>query len=145
MKKILSMRTVLLMGVLLVFSLVSCALADATAPIVTKTIGKGATTTGVYIQEGYDDDQVIYYNVSTDSTTLLDALQQAALVEGEEASWGYNITTVDGVKADYDGKGQYWSIWVYDDEQQEFVQLDTPVGTTNITTGDDYLFFLEES
>ena len=134
----------LLLTLSLTMAMLGSSLAEQTTPIEQKKIGEGATMIGIYVQEGYDDDTIVYYDVSTDEKNLLDALTKVALVAGEDASWGFNVTTVDGIKADYEGKGEYWSIWIYDDTEATFVPLETPVATTEIKTGDNYLFFLED-
>ncbi|MEA5145778.1 MAG: hypothetical protein VB041_07070, partial [Candidatus Limiplasma sp.] len=106
----------LVMAVVMALALVACATAEESGVQVTeKSIGEGATTFGVFVQLATTEDQATLYHVSTDETTLLAALTNVALVAGEEAAWGFNVTTVDGIQADYDNTGEYWSIFAYDD------------------------------
>ena len=73
----------------------------------------------------------------------LAALQGVNLVDGENASWGYNITTVDGLTADYDGKSEYWSIYVYDADEDQFVSLETAVDATPIYAYSVFMFMMD--
>ena len=118
------------------------ALAEDSTEVQEVALGTGATSFGVYVQQSAQPDALKFFDIKTDETTLLAALQGVALVDGEEVSWGFNVTTVDGVKADYDGKGEYWSILQYDPELQELVNLETPIATTPVAGGEYYVFYL---
>ena len=50
------------------------------------------------------------YSSST-AKTLADILKENDLVEGEESEYGLMITTVNGVKADYNTDGAYWALY----------------------------------
>ena len=89
----------LVMAVVMALALVACATAEESGVQVTeKSIGEGATTFGVFVQLATTEDQATLYHVSTDETTLLAALTNVALVAGKEAAWGFNVTTVDGIR-----------------------------------------------
>ena len=140
MRKLLATAFVLLMAL----TAVQGALAeDSSVQITEKTVGEGATTISVFVQLASTEDQATLYSVKTDETTLLAALQKAELVAGEEVSWGFNVTTVAGVKADYDGKGEYWNILAYD-ETEGFLPLETAIAATPITADSIFLFYLNQ-
>ncbi len=50
------------------------------------------------------------YSSST-AKTLADILKENDLVEGEESEYGLMITTVNGIKADYNTDGAYWALY----------------------------------
>ncbi len=54
------------------------------------------------------------YNVKTDAEYLIYAIEDAKglTIDGEENEWGYYLTTVNGVEANYDVDASYWSIYV---------------------------------
>ncbi len=109
--------------------------------IVDNKIGSGATGFDIYVVSAYSLD-IQHYRVSTDEETLLSALQGVNLVDGEEASWGYYITTVDGLTADYDGKQEYWSIFDYNDSTGKFRDLEASVSATKIAADSVYMFMM---
>lgn len=134
----------LVMAVVMALALVACATAEESGVQVTeKSIGEGATTFGVFVQLATTEDQATLYHVSTDETTLLAALTNVALVAGEEAAWGFNVTTVEGIQADYDNKGEYWSIFAYDDAEG-YIPLETAIGDTPVAPDAFYLFYLNQ-
>ena len=111
--------------------------------VVDSEIGSGSTAFNVYVVSGYSTDAK-HIQVSTDESTLLAALQGVNLVDGENASWGYNITTVDGLTADYDGKSEYWTIFVYDADEDQFVSLETAVDATPIYPYSVFMFKMDK-
>jgi hypothetical protein len=51
------------------------------------------------------------HTVKTDSSkNLRQALENAGLISGEEGAYGLYVKVVDGVTADYDVDGSYWSL-----------------------------------
>lgn len=56
------------------------------------------------------------YTGTTDAGTLRELMDQLAedgfSYEGDDSSYGLYITTINGVTADYDADGAYWSIYV---------------------------------
>ena len=62
------------------------------------------------------DDQGVdtVYETKTDAEYLMDAVQEldGITIEGEEGDYGLFIKTVNGITADYDTDGAYWSIYV---------------------------------
>lgn len=67
--------------------------------------------------------------------TLMDAWLNAGIVEVGLASWGFNVITVDGITADYERDGSYWSISLFNAETGEFDSLATPIDQTQLTDG----------
>ena len=49
-------------------------------------------------------------------------MEQEKLVEGEESSYGLYIKKVNGILADYDANGAYWS--VYEGENMAMTGVD---------------------
>lgn len=87
-------------------------------------------------------DETLTYEVITDETYLLDALLKCGFIDGEEVSWGFNVTTVDGYKADYERRGEYWEIFEYEDAAGQFYSLSESIATKKIDDIDGYAFRL---
>ena len=65
--------------------------------------------------EVVDDEQKnVTYDVKTDAEYLRQAMEEAAGLEfsGSESEYGMMVTTVNGVTADYNVNGAYWSFYV---------------------------------
>ena len=50
------------------------------------------------------------FKINTKSDNLGDALVMSGLVEGEDGQFGLFIKSVNGLRADYDLDGAYWSV-----------------------------------
>ena len=131
----------LVLALVMMVSMVSCAMAESET--LEKEIGEGAHSIYVLVETSDDSHQSVMYTVKTDETVLLDALQKVALISGETASWGYYVTTVDGITADYDTTGQFWNIYIYNSTEEKLDRLDTGIDVTPINDGDIYLFYLQ--
>lgn len=61
-----------------------------------------------------DQGEVKSYESSTDAEMLYDALLEidGLTLDGYESDYGYYITAVNGLTADYDKDGAYWSLYV---------------------------------
>ena len=105
-------------------------------------LGSGATGFDVYVVLGNSTDAK-HYRVSTDESTLLAALQGVSLVAGENASWGYYITGVDGIAAD-ESKSEYWSIYEFSDSSEKFNALESAVDATQVSVDSAFMFILDE-
>ena len=103
------------------------ALAQGNDPI---TLGEGDKTILVVVAASQDD--MAAYEVKTDADTLLDALLEVELIEVEKASWGYNVVSVAGVRADYEKDGSYWVILEQDEATGEFVRMETGIDSTKV-------------
>ena len=99
-----------------------CALAQENAVI---PLGEGDKT--VVLVVAASQDEMMAYELHTNQETLLDALLEFELIEVEKASWGYNVVSVCGVRAEYEKDGSYWAILEYDDAQGDFVSMETGI------------------
>lgn len=52
------------------------------------------------------------FEVRTDEKNVADALTKAGLVSGENSEYGLYIKVVNGITADYNADGTYWSLLV---------------------------------
>lgn len=61
-----------------------------------------------------DQGETKSYQSSTDAEMLYDALLEidGLTLDGYESDYGYYITGVNGLTADYDADGAYWSLYV---------------------------------
>ena len=88
-------------------------------------------------------DNTTSYEVVTDGTTVYEAMQDLAAADssftydGSQSEYGFYLTTVNGVLADYNTDGTYWSLLV-NGEYAEY-----GVETTEIQSGD--VITLEQS
>lgn len=83
------------------------------------------TAFGPKTQDGYKafkltvvapDGSDVYYTGSTDAETLLDIMDMISegsfSYDGYDSDYGFYITTINGVTADYDTDQAYWAIYV---------------------------------
>lgn len=113
MKKRLLSLTSLLLLLTLAFTLGACpAPADPWADAIytaDTTLGEGAVT---FTFEVVCGENKVTFTVNTDEEMLGDALLGVGLVEGEEGPYGLYVKRVNGVLADYDVDGYFWSLYV---------------------------------
>ena len=119
MKKLLA----ILMALVL---MLSCAAAVAEEPEIIQ-IGEGEKVILLFMIVG---DEQIVASVYTDKEYVMDALLDYGLIEVEQESWGYNVTTVATVNASKEVPGAYWGIYTL--EGEEMVRLSTPIESTPI-------------
>lgn len=93
------------------------------------TLGEGVKTVQVEVKA---EDKSITFTVKTDAETLADALTTHSLIEGEESQYGIYIKKVNGILADYDVDGYYWSLL----KNGEYLM--TGADTTAIADGEHY-------
>ena len=95
----------------------------------------------ITIEVVMQDESSTVYEVDTDEEYLLGAMEEAdgLTFEGEEGPYGMSISTINGVRADYNEDGAYWAIMQGDD------YLMTGVDTTPIANGDSYAFVYTEA
>lgn len=106
---------------------------------------KPKTTTGSksYTLEVVDaDGNTTSYEGSTDAEYLSQVMDELVetgnfTYEGDASDFGLYITTINGIVADYDTDGAYWSIYVNDEYGQYGAD------TQPVTDGDDYKFVYE--
>lgn len=99
------------------------------------SIGEGQTSF-VFTVTHLDGTQKIY-NVSTDKTTVGEALLDNNIIAGEEGPYGLYVKTVDGETLDYDTDGKYWAFYV------DGAYGATGVDLTEIKTDTSYEFKAE--
>ena len=73
-------------------------------------LGEGATQFELTVADA--EGKEIVFDISTDQTTVGAALQELALIEGEEGDYGLYIKSVNGIIADYDANGTYWAFYI---------------------------------
>ena len=74
------------------------------------------------------------HSVKTDSSkNLRQALEGAGLISGEEGAYGLYVKVVDGITADYDVDGSWWSL-------TKDGELCSGVDSTEIADGDKFEF-----
>lgn len=79
------------------------------------------------------------FEIHTDQETVGAALAELGLIDGDEGEYGLYVKTVNGITADYDTDGKYWSFYINDEYAQ------TGVDATDITDGDSYSFKIEKA
>ena len=137
MKKFLA----ILLALMLVLSLCACGKqalpGEAGAPVVSDgdVIGEGKNNFTLEIVDG--DGKKITATINCDDTIVGDALQAYGIIAGEEAEYGLYIKSVNGITADYDKDGTYWSFYV----NGEYAV--TGVDMTEIENGATYTLAVE--
>lgn len=121
MKKLLSLILAVILVVSAVFVLTSCgdgkasdgnAVADigASAMAEAVNIGQGETKFNFTVIDAEGNEKT--FNVSTDKSTVGEALVECKLIDGEMGAYGLYVKTVDGKTLDYDKDGKYWAFYV---------------------------------
>ena len=85
-----------------------------------------------------EDGTTTLYNVHTDEKTVGAALLGVNLIAGDDSEYGLDVTTVDGVTADYDKDGTYWAFYI----DGEYAS--TGVDSTDVVPGSTYSFKVEK-
>ena len=93
------------------------------------TLGEGAKTVTVELEV---EDHLITFTVKTDEENLGDALVSIGLISGEEGPSGLYVKVVNGMTADFDRGGYYWSLLI------DGKYAMTGVDSTEITEGTVY-------
>ncbi len=68
--------------------------------------GNGEKTVSVNVKAG---DKSVIFTIKTDKNTLGDAMTEHGLIAGDKSEYGLYLKTVNGITADYDKDGAYWS------------------------------------
>ena len=125
MKKLISLILVLLS----VLSLTACgAKESAEGPKVSFTLI-------IVDDQGNETTQ----EIETTRTKVGDALLDEGLIEGEETEYGMFISKVNGIYADYNETGTYWSFYI----DGEYAM--TGVDQTDIVDGATYMLKVEKA
>ncbi len=75
-----------------------------------------------------------YFEVSTNKTTVGEALLEVGLIEGDVEQYGLYVKAVNGITLDFNADGLYWAFYVNDDYAM------SGVDTTEIKSGERYSF-----
>lgn len=70
-------------------------------------LGSGSKIVEVEVKA---DSKSVIFTIKTDKDTLKDALLEHDLIAGEESEFGLYVKTVNGITADYDTDGAFWSL-----------------------------------
>ena len=126
MKKLIS----LILVMLTLLSLTACGApkAEAEGPKVSFTLV-------IVDDQGNETTQTI----ETTRTKVGDALLDEGLIEGEETEYGMFISKVNGIYADYNETGTYWSFYI----DGEYAM--TGVDQTDIVDGATYMLKVEKA
>lgn len=96
---------------------------------------EGAKT--VTISVAYPDGTRDEYTVETGAAYLKEAAETVLTLEGEETAYGFTLSAINGVEADFTAGNAYWAIYV-NGEYGQYNLADQPV-----TDGDLFLFAYE--
>ncbi len=99
----------------------------------------GAKGKKITIEVTGPDGATSSFTGRTDDEFLYDAIGDidGVTIDGYDSDWGYYITTVNGIEANYDTDGAYWSLYVNGEYGQN------GVSTQPVTEGDVYGFVYE--
>lgn len=100
-------------------------------------VGEGNTVFTFSVVDA--DGKETFFEVHTDKTTVGEALLENNLIAGEDSDYGLYVKEVNGISADYDKDGAYWSFYV----DGQYAQ--SGVDTTNIEEGKTYTFKYEKA
>ena len=78
------------------------------------------------------------FNITTDKTTVGEALLEEGLIAGENGQYGLYVTEVNGIVADYNVDGTYWAFYV------DGAYASSGVDTTDTVDGSTYSFKVEK-
>ena len=154
MKNTIIRKLSLVLIILMMISLASCDLfkQETTAPTTTVANGEELQLPAIWKTATYTEDTElgegsktfmfkvdaegysITFTVHTDANTVGEALLALGLIEGEDSQYGLYVKTVNGMLADHDVDGTYWSFYV----NGEYAM--SGVDTTDITEGFTYSF-----
>lgn len=97
-------------------------------------LGEGENTMTFECTAG---EKTVTFTIHTDSEYLRAALEENGLISGDESDFGLYVKAVNGMTADYDADGYYWSLYV----DGEYAS--SGVDTTPVTDGGSYAFVRE--
>jgi len=95
-------------------------------------IGQGSRTFRFEVTD--DSEKLSVWNVSTDETTVGDALIAAGLIKGDVSEYGFYVTEVNGLTADFDDNESWWGFFI--DGEMAMAGVDA----TDIEEGKVYAF-----
>ncbi|MDO4608503.1 MAG: hypothetical protein Q4B40_04855 [Clostridia bacterium] len=77
--------------------------------------------------------------ITTDKSTVGEALQAEGIITGDQSEYGLFVKTVDGETLDYDADGYWWAFYIGDEQAM------TGVAKTPIEKGKIYSFKAEKA
>ncbi len=110
---------------------VSSGVTETSKSEVTK-VGEGDTKFDFTVID--KDGKETYFEVSTNKTTVGEALLDAKLIAGENGDYGLYVKTVNDITLDFNTDGLYWAFYV----NGEYAM--SGVDTTEIKSGEVYSF-----
>jgi len=116
--------------------LVSSAVTNADSQTEVKVFGSGATQFEFTVVDA--SGRETKFQVSTDKTTVGDALLDTGLIAGEDGAYGLYVKTVNGITLDFEKDGMYWAFYV----NGEYAM--SGVDETEIKSGEAYTFKAEK-
>ena len=78
------------------------------------------------------------FSITTDKSTVGEALLEEGLIAGENGQYGLYVTEVNGIVADYNVDGTYWAFYV------DGAYASSGVDTTDVVDGSTYSFKVEK-
>lgn len=79
---------------------------------VNDTVEQGEPKT-ITLTVTYEDGMADEYTIETDAEYLKEAIESTVTLEGTESNYGFTVTAVNGVEADFTaGSNAYWAIYV---------------------------------
>lgn len=99
-------------------------------------LGEGAIAFTFTVVDADGNETV--FEIHTDAETVGDALLEHELIAGEDSDYGLYVKEVNGITADYDVDGTYWSFYV----NGEYAM--SGVDTTAVEEGASYSFKVEK-
>ena len=73
-------------------------------------IGQGSRTFRFEVTD--DSEELSVWNVSTNETTVGDALIAVGLIKGDVSEYGFFVTEVNGLTADFDANESWWGFFI---------------------------------
>ncbi len=105
-KRILSLISVIVLMAVMALGMISCGKQEAA-----ETETEGAAKVTVTVEVTDDKGEKTSKEYTTAAVTLADLLKEEKIAEGEDSDYGFYITTVNGLVADYNTDGAYWALY----------------------------------
>jgi len=141
-KDVPEMKKILLVIALAMLMLITIAACDSKSPadssqpssntVNAQDIGQGSTVFRFEVTD--DTEKVTAWNVSTNETTVGEALLAVGLIDGDVSDFGLYVKAVNGLTADYDVNQSWWCFNI--DGEMAMAGVDT----TDIEQGKVYAF-----
>ena len=124
----LSRVLLLVLIAVMALTVVSCGKPDIQADGSAKTFTFEVVTT---------DGETTTFTITTEKATVGEALLDEGLIEGEDSAYGLYVKKVNGILADYNVDGTYWSFYINGEYGM------TGVDSTPVEDGAVYAFKVE--